>query len=223
MGAAVAITGGTVAVGAPELGQTGAVYLFGRDTGGADQWGYITTLVGSEPDPWDACGYSLGFDGGTLLVGCSGPIGGDGELYVFEHGGGDADDWSETKIIVNPEAVSGSNRFGGRVSLSGDLAAIGATDPEGCSLSQEAVYLFLRNHGGAGSWGLFDTINLTGGTANNFGAAVALDGDTLAVGATCDGSGATNAGKAYVYENLTSIFSDDFESGDTTAWSGSIQ
>ena len=67
------------------------------------------------------------------------------------------------------------------------------------------------------------------GTRDQFGASVAVSGDTVVVGADLEDSSTTGvnstpnefaeaSGSAYVFGVLP-IFGDGFESGDTSAWS----
>ncbi len=81
--------------------------------------------------------------------------------------------------------------------------------------------MFERNQGGAGNWG--EVSKLTASDAafgDEFGASVAVDGDTLVIGAARDSNVAAESGSAYVFADvLAAIFADGFESGDTSAWS----
>ena len=89
---------------------------------------------------------------------------------------------SEVKKLEAPPEDEGEN-FGASVDLSADDVIVGA--------SGEAAYIYARNEGGAGNWGLVK--KLLPPSAGNFGTSVAIDGDTAIVG-----NGAAEA--AYVFQ-----------------------
>ncbi len=108
----VDIDGSTVAVGArewssdPDHNHTGQVYIFRRNKGGADNWGFVTRfnakgMTASGHATADPFGYSLDFEGNRLAVGAymapKNPQirppgqGGSGRAYIFERNqGGDS-------------------------------------------------------------------------------------------------------------------------------------
>jgi hypothetical protein len=66
----VSIDGDTVAVGAyGESADAGAAYLFGRNSGGADQWGQAQRLTASDKSSGDRFGAAVAIDGQTAIVG----------------------------------------------------------------------------------------------------------------------------------------------------------
>jgi hypothetical protein len=90
-GSGVAISGDVIAVGAVEktVGQItpGAVYLFGRNQGGANTWGEVKMLLASDGEDFDRFGRSVALSGTTLVVGA--PEDDDngedaGSVYVLE-------------------------------------------------------------------------------------------------------------------------------------------
>jgi len=61
-----------------------------------------------------------------------------------------------------------------------------------------------------------------GGAVDFYGWAVAVDGDTILVGAPNNDDTGESSDSAYVFTANCDIFSDGFESGDTWAWSATM-
>ena len=211
-GISVAIDGDTLAVGASKgyYGdvQTGSVYVFTRN---GSTWDQQTELFAEDLAYNDQFGYSVALDGDTLVVGA--PRHDDvmldsGAAYVFRRNG---DTWNP-----NPEAkLAGSKLFekayfGSSVALSGNTVVVGApkNDVEvvgvsGTDLQVEAsapldaagsAYVF-RLDGSKWDQKQILTLDNPGGQ-EEFGCAVAISGDVVAVGAHKDGN---LSGSAYVY------------------------
>ena len=72
-GIGVAISGDTAVVGAPSEdavgADAGAVYVFRRDQGRADNWGQAAKLTASDAQPGDQFGTGLAVSGDTVVVG----------------------------------------------------------------------------------------------------------------------------------------------------------
>jgi ketosteroid isomerase-like protein len=150
-GRAVAISGGTAAVGAPRedsgatgvdgdeasnsLAQAGAVYVFAADEDG--RWTQAAYIKASNTDAGDRFGDSLALDGDLLAVGAPGEDGassgidgdandaqgGAGAVYVFER---DADGaWSQI-AYVKASNPGFNDAFGSAVALSGNVLVVAA-------------------------------------------------------------------------------------------------
>lgn len=164
----------------------------------------------------DNFGWALAIDGTTALVGAIRRIEmgkESGAVYVFERSGGG---WRETGKL-SARGVGAGAWFGMALSLAGDRAAVGSGElggqlPAGGiavvrpgkapwshtaeRLATGTVYVFQRQ---ATTWSA--TARLVGSGASfgaRFGAAVALDGDRLAVGAPGEGE---DAGAVYVFRH----------------------
>ena len=64
----------------------GAAYVFGRDTGGTDNWGQVKKLTASDARDSDMFGYSVAIDGTSIVVGAGWANAGGterGQAYVF--------------------------------------------------------------------------------------------------------------------------------------------
>ena len=90
-GISVAVSGDTAVVGAhsEDTGgnNAGAAYVFGRDQGGADNWGEVKKLLASDAQVDDQFGISVAVSGDTAVVGADGEDAGGisaGAAYVFQ-------------------------------------------------------------------------------------------------------------------------------------------
>ena len=72
-GVSVSVSGDTAIVGAPDEdaggSAAGAVYVFQRSQGGADNWGEVTKLTASDAEAGDLFGISVAVSGDTAVVG----------------------------------------------------------------------------------------------------------------------------------------------------------
>jgi cysteine-rich repeat protein len=83
-GRSVAMSGDKLAVGSPGAL---AVYLFGRNQGGEDNWGQVAKAISLDSEAGDAFGYAVSMSGSTVAVGapkCHVQGFETGALYVFE-------------------------------------------------------------------------------------------------------------------------------------------
>ncbi len=149
-GAFVAVSGDTLAVGAPKEASSsvgvdgdqtdegalwsGAVYVFTR-TG--ERWAQEAYLKASNAEAGDFFGVHLALSGDTLVVGAPGEdsgatgAGGDqlnngaegsGAVYVFERQGAA---WSQ-QAYLKASNTEADDAFGGNVAIAGDTIAVGA-------------------------------------------------------------------------------------------------
>jgi len=212
-GRSVALDGDTLVVGASsEDSAGGAVYVFTRDAGGV--WSQQAYVKASNADRGDMFGYSVSISGDTLAVGAvkegSAATGIDGDqndnslaiagaVYVFTRDVAGA--WSQ-QAYVKASNTGEIDAFGASVALSGDTLAVGAmfedsraTGINGDQASNNAefagaVYVFTRD--GANVWTQQAYIKASNtGETDDFGIALALSGDTLAVGADNEDSNAS--------------------------------
>jgi hypothetical protein len=199
-GRGVAISGDVAVVGAPSEDQggtdSGSVYVY-RFTGSG--WAEEAKLGASDPTAGGYFGCSVAIDGDIVLVAkdrdhnapiCS------GAAYVFRFDGAR---WFEESKLV-PADRSSCDNFGSSVSVSGELALVGAARGQGCSLSGKgSAYVFRFN----GERWIEETKLAASDAASNedlFGFSVSASGDRCVVGASNAWSRAQTAGgAAYVY------------------------
>ncbi len=205
-GGSVSVSGDYAVVGAGGENGTGtdqgAAYVFYRNQGGADNWGQVKKIVGSDTADDDGFGYAVAIDGTTIVVGADGEDGtgtDQGAAYVFYKDQGGTDNWGQVAKIVSgdPDNI---NQFGYTVSLEGDYALIGSPREDGSGADRGAAYLFSRDVGGADAWGVVKKIVPSDPTDDAwFGTTLGIDGTLAVVGSAWDDGGGTNRGAAYVF------------------------
>jgi uncharacterized protein (TIGR03437 family) len=199
-GFAVALSGDTVAVGVPNdaigtNGRLGSVYIFTRS--GAT-WTQQPKLTANDGAASDLFGVSLALGGDTLVAGARGDTIGandeQGSAYVFTRNG---TVWTQQQKLTAGDGAAG-DFFGAAVALSGDTIVVGALyDTIGSNGNQGSAYVYTF----IGSWVPQQKLTAGDGAASDyFGAAVALSGDTVVVGAYSDTIGTnSDQGSAYVF------------------------
>ncbi len=203
LGNSVSISGDTILVGAHAddagAADSGAAYIFERNTGGVDNWGQVQKLTASDGAASDWFGYSVSLSGDTALVGAykdDDNSADSGSAYIFERNTGGADTWGQVAKLTASDGAA-TDKFGYSVSTHNDIAVIGARDDDG---TQGAVYIYERNEGGADTWGQVEKLTASdGGAADLFGSAVSVNGATILNGAYWDDDGGMNSGSAYLF------------------------
>ena len=207
-GRSVAIDGDTIVVGASgDDSGTGSAFVFIKPaTGWANSSGTevakLTAYFGSGSDGGDRFGRSVAIDGGTIVVGAYGDDGDTGSAYVFtkpDTGWANSPGTETAELTASDR--SGGDEFGRSVSVDGDTVVVGAhkdnigggTDIEGSS------YVFTRPKA---EWvDSSEAAKLPGpgdSDDDKFGWSVAIDEDTILVGA--DWHSSNDAGAAYLYD-----------------------
>jgi hypothetical protein len=200
-GVNVTIDGDTLAIAASgedlETENEGAVYVFEQTDG---LWSQAARLTASDATTNGSFGAALALQNDTLLIGASGDshAGGDyaGAVYVFERSAGT---WTEIDKLTASDPAFDDN-FGSSLALDGDTAVIGAIDDDhGGYADPGAAYIFTNV---AGTWQeATKLIASDPGDESYFGVSVALDGDTVVVGAEQHTHGGlSGAGVAYVFQ-----------------------
>ena len=230
-GKSVAISGDTAIVGAwkEDAGgaNAGAVYVFQRGEGGADNWGEVKKLTASDPDANDRFGVSVAVSGDTAVVGAYLEDAGGtnaGAAYVFHRNEGGADNWGQVTKLTASDAEA-NDSFGVSVAVSGDIVIVGSSLEDAEGPDAGAAYVFRRDEGGADNWG--QMTKLAASDAQNldfFGVSVAVSDDTAVVGAPGEDTGGTNAGAVYVFQRdeggadswgeVTKLAASDAQAGD---------
>ncbi len=110
--------------------------------------------------------------------------------------------------ILHPSEAQSVDQFGFAVAISGDIIVVGAPFEDGGPgdpfPDAGAAYIFMRNQGGADAWGQVAILRSSEVQAGDeFGFSVALNGDTVVVGAPFEDGGPGDllydAGAAYVF------------------------
>ncbi len=186
-GRAVAVSGDSSLIGASFVSRA---YAFRFDGAG---WVETQTLLGSDVVGGDNFGRVLAIDGQTGMIGAPNHDHGSavGSVYVFQDNGSR---WVEVQELVPLDLVGGL--FGITVSLSGDVAVIGAP-------TDDSAYVFRRSpleQPPGSQWLLEQKLLTSDGTppADGFGSSVAVRGDVALIGGA-DSEAALLAGAAYVF------------------------
>lgn len=190
-GYSVDLDGDTAIVGAPRhdagADQTGAAYVFVRDDGGTDNWGEVQKLVASTAATEDQFGTVVAISGDVAVVGAHRKAGYRGSAYVFERDAGGPNAWGEVAELIAPDA-SVDRYFGNAVDVSGDVIVVGEYRHWLNNLDRPgAAYVFSRDVGGPGNWGLVKML-IRGSSTDAFGYSVAINdtADTIVIGAPYD-------------------------------------
>jgi hypothetical protein len=203
----------------------GAVYIYERVDG---IWTFHSYLKASNTDAGDHFGTAIAIDGDLLAISANGEssnatgINGDeanndamnsGAVYVFRL---DGDTWVQEAYLKASNSDT-NDRFGNALALDGDTLVVGAEDDEGSNTDTGSAYVYVRS---GGMWTEQARLNTTVyGNQDEFGAAVAIDGDTIVVGAPSEDGSATgvngtvdndgnNAGAAYVFTRSGETWSE---------------
>ena len=209
-GNSISISGDTVVVGAyqknlPTGSSYGAVYIYSRNQGGADNWGETKKLTASDAAPSNFFGNSVSISGDTVVVGAPGKNFFTGAAYIYSRNQGGDGNWGEVKKLTASDAAQ-NDQFGSAVSINVDTLVVGAW---GKNASRGAVYVYYSNQGGAGIWGETKKLTASDAAVNDvFGASVSISGDTILIGA---GDKNSYTGAAYVFDltyppTLTKLF-----------------
>jgi len=164
-GSDVAVSDDTAFIGAPrndnQGSETGAVYVLERNLGGANNWGVLKIVYGSDATIQSSFGTSVAVSGGALIVGAPGvgyykdpepptvfhPFA--GAAYIFDRDQGGPDHWGEVKKVTPPEPQAYAE-FGLSVAIDADYAIVGSYKydrPTGAAFAHQ------RDHGGPNFWG----------------------------------------------------------------------
>ena len=219
-GAAVAVSGSTVVVGAPGYDNAaGAAYVYSKQASG---WHRTAELVGSGTTAGDDFGLSVAISGDTVVAGAAGHDNDAGAAYVFTKG---ASGWHQTAELVDPR-MQESDTFGDSVAISGKtllvcarlqgyvfdhevswhrVAVLAPTNGYSCDISgsvavlgffdQDQAPVFAKT---ASGWHRAAVLAQPGtGDQDSFGLSVAVSGNTVVVGG---GGPADSPGVVYVYQ-----------------------
>ena len=227
-GDSVAISGNTMAVGAPhhKVGsntEQGAVYVFTMPTSGwagATQTAELTASDGAEDD---LLGWSVAISGDTVIAGAPSHAvkGGRGAAYVFTMPVSGWRNAPQTAELTDSSA--GANDFGWSVAVAGETAVVGApfNTVEG-NFEQGAIYEFTMPAAGWADMTQTAELTAAGGVKDDhLGYSVAVAGETIVAGAPIHKVGSNNLqGIAYVYTMPALGWEDATQNAELTASDG---
>ena len=199
-GVSVAISKNTVVVGA---NNKNAAYVFEQNKGGADNWGQVRKLTGSDTAAFDLFGESVAVSVDTIAVGALGDDdsgSNSGSAYVFDRNSGGVDSWGQVAKITAADGAA-NDVFGRSVSISCDSVVVGAFGDDDNGNNSGSAYIFQRNRGGLNNWAQVTKITASdAGALDQFGGSVSISCDALVVGAAGNDDNGGNSGSAYIFE-----------------------
>lgn len=164
----------------------------------------VQRLQGGTTDGGDLFGSALVMDGADLFIGSPGA-----DVFFLREGavfrfGGAADSFTQNVRLTSPAPQLG-DRFGAALAHSGDILAVGAPGANGAQVSSGKVFLFLKVV--SNYLFLTELEAQDGRSGDNFGAALAFDGDRLLVGAPDHDLLSADDGAVYVFEGVGASWS----------------
>ena len=198
-GTSVDISGETAVIGAVggRVGQdlVGAAYVFTRNE--PPFWNQHTKLTASDSNGGDQLGYAVAISGNEVIAGAPKHSAGglsSGAAYIYEQK--EDGTWIESIKLSDGETAS-EDQFGISVSISGSFAISGAQQDDDVAPNAGAAYVFERS---GSLW-----LQRAKFTANDakagdlFGNTVAINGETVIIGAPGVDDAGPESGAAYVF------------------------
>lgn len=179
---------------------SGAAFVFKRDAVNPAGWAQTAMILPALPEFANDFGRAVAVGGSTVAVGgvrnglAGGPVN-EVKLYGIAASGALT---GEVVTITTP-TPSPTDTFGQAVDLTadGNTLVVGAPGAlfNGSGANTGRVYIYQRNQGGAGAWGLVATLQPPTAVAGaRFGEVLSVSGTLLAVGAPGQGTG-----RAFIY------------------------
>ena len=208
-GMSVSISGRTAIVGAhhdDDAGsESGSAYVFVRND---SVWTQQQKLTAFDSALHDNFGVSVSISGNTVLVGAfqdddAGSA--SGSAYVFTR---NDNIWSQQQKLTAFDAAAGDN-FGVAVSISGNVAVVGAYQDDDGGSDSGSAYVFVR----LGSiWIQQQKLTASDAAPNDwFGRSISISGDLVLVGAYRNDGGGSDSGSTYVFSCSGSMWTQQYK------------
>ncbi|MFQ5590786.1 MAG: hypothetical protein ACE5HE_06475, partial [Phycisphaerae bacterium] len=175
-GAAVAISGDRIIIGAPRDNhagnRTGAAYVYIRNDNGTpgdptdDSWVVEQKLTASDAAAGDRYGSAVALDGALAVVGAYGneDMGSfSGSAYLYRW---DAATWFEEAKLA-PADLAASDAFGYAVGVSGSYVLVGAYQDDDTAMDSGSAYIFALSGPDCNVNGLIDECDVAAGTSGD--------------------------------------------------------
>lgn len=182
-------------------------------------WGQCETtesaqVMASDWARYRHLGRAVSISGDTAVAGAhpeASETSAPGWAYVYDYI--EAGTWNEAAIVTGSDVLDG-DKFGAAVAISGDTMVAGAYQHDIDYGNCGAAYVFERNEGGTDNWGQVAKLMASDAEgSDNLGYAVAIDGDTIVVGARNEDV----EGAAYVFVKPSTGWTDTFETAKLKA------
>jgi hypothetical protein len=212
-GSAVAISGNTLVIGAPENDEkdnnAGAIYVFTYD---GTNWQKEKKLTAADIQADDKFGYAVGISSNTVVIGTR-PVGDHiGAAYVFIR---NSTEWVEQDKLES-ESID-KIAFGYSVAINGDTIIVGVPEDNEKNEKSGSAYLFVRHDDN--QW--YKKAKLVAGDANQeefFGRTVAIGSDAKVIGSS-GWSSSEGAGGIHIFPNMPTA---SWPSGNYNTSNGSL-
>ena len=222
-GASVAVHEDTIVVGAPEENSNarGSAYIFTKP---ANDWADMTeTAVLRGESNGDRLGRSVAVHGDTIVFASSDGNNEKGEAYVFTKSAvtGVWDDWDDKSASNATARLTASDRadrdyFGRAVAMDGETIVVGVPYDDDDGNSSGSAYVFTKPASGWTSTSTAAKLTASDAAENDeFGFSVAVDGNTVVVGARKSDS---SRGSAYVFVEPQGGWTDTAGTDKRTAY-----
>ncbi len=176
-GAAVALAGGRIWVGAPRRGESGAAFVFVRDPETAE-WQQEAEIRADDLAPGSRFGTAVAVADDVALIGAPGTGEAGGAVIAYTRDA-DSGGWSESARVVSGDTDAG-NQFGFAIAAAGDEIWVGAP---GAEEGRGLIHRFVRDATGR-AWRETDSDPVLGlAPGFNLGSSLALGADLGAAGA----------------------------------------
>ena len=194
---------------------SGSAYVFARRT--ETVWALQAKLTASDGKFDDNFGRSVAVDGDTIVIGADRDDANgfdSGSAYVFTR---TRSNWAlQEKLTTSNGSLL--NFFEGNVAVNGDTIVFGASFDGDNGSASGGAFVFYRT----AVWALQGKLTASDGAAgDNFGASVAVNGETIVIGAWHDNDNGSDSGSAYVFTRTGTIWglqgkltASDGDSGD---------
>ena len=239
-GLSLALTNDYLVIGSQDKsGSSTAAYLYGKNEGGANQWGFLKEFTLPTSLNNNIIGTQVAISGQNIIIGNPSEPNAAGKtlagsVSIYNENQGGTKKWGLVNKFTNSGAATG-DVLGTAVSISGDYAVASAF---GENTSTGAAYVYKRNSETAQWTQIKKLTSSTPIQSEFFGNSVSLNGEYVVVGAYGDGrdgqgtNAQFNAGSAYIFSKgkngadnwglIKKITASDRSAGDMFANSVSI-
>ncbi len=207
-GWSVAVSGETAVIGAINNDSngngvpSGAAYVFNRDS--SNNWNQQIKLFSEDSSDF---GYSVSISGDTITIGSphDNSLISYGSAYVFIRDSFGT--WSQQAKLLASDGAD-YDYFGYSVSISGDIAVIGAMYDDDNGSSSGSAYVFVRDSFGA--WNQqAKLLPIDGSASVNFGYSVSIDGNKALIGNLADSAYVFNGNNDGSWNQSLKLISND--------------
>ena len=145
-----ALDGDTLVVGAyneDDAGlDVGSAYVFERNLGGPNEWGFVTKLLPTNEVAGTHFGVETAIEGNLIAITASGNYTTmlPGSVYLFERNQGGPNNWGIVERVVPHDPTSGKmfGAYWNAMDLKGDVLVVGAAEDDEGGYRAGAAYVF---------------------------------------------------------------------------------